>query len=286
MRVLVTGGSGYVGRVVCMRLSQRHEVVNFDRHPPEESGGPFICGDILNSAHLIHAMVGIDAVVHLAAIPHPLHDPPDTIMNVNVMGTQRVLEAAALGDPRRVVVASSDSTFGFVFGRGEIMPQYVPVDEAHPTRPVDAYGLSKLIKEQICKRYTRDTGLETICLRYCWVWNDQHYRNLESMADAPGNFVGQLWGYVDVRDVAQAVEGSIEAPSITHETLLIAADRTFQNAPSLELVERFLPADVEVRDAGWFEEEPRRTLFDCTRAKKAIGFAPEFDCRVEAGTAA
>ena len=165
MKVLVTGGSGYVGSVVCRRLAATHEVVNFDRRPAAEPVGRFIRGSILNSAHLIDAMRGVDAVVHLAAIPNLNSDPTDVVMEVNVMGTQRVVEAAALGDPRRVVVASSDATFGFVFGGGRIMPEYVPVDEQHPTRPADAYGLSKLIKEEICRRYTRDTGLETVCLR-------------------------------------------------------------------------------------------------------------------------
>lgn len=283
MRILVTGGSGYVGSVVCARLAERHEVINFDARPPDEPHGRFIRGDILNTAHLIEAMQGVEAVVHLAAIPHPLHDPSDTVMNVNVMGTQRVVEAAALGDPQRLVLASSDSTFGFVFGKGEIMPEYLPVDEEHPTRPRDSYGLSKLIGEEICRRYTRDTGLETICLRYCWVWSEQHYADVSSMARAPESFVGQLWGYVDVHDVAQAVEKSAEVAGLSHETLLIAANRTFQRLPSLELAERFLPEGVEVRDASWFEREPRRTLFDYSRAREVIGFEPQFDCWEEAG---
>jgi len=282
--VLVTGGSGHVGEVVCRHLAQSHEVVNFDSQPPREPFCRFIRGDILNSAHLMEAMRGIEGVVHLAAIPHPNWDPSDSIMNVNVMGTQRVVEAAALGSPTRVVTASSDSTFGFVFGRGEILPQYLPVDEDHPTRPMDSYGLSKVLGEEICKRYTRDIGLETVCLRYCWVWDPETYSSLGGMADSPENFVGQLWGYVDVRDVAQAVEKSLEAPGIRHETLLISADRTFQKRPSLELAEQFLPEGIEIRDEELFAVEPRRTFMDCRRAKKMIGFAPEFDCWRESGT--
>lgn len=284
MRVLVTGGSGYVGHIVCQRLVQAHEVINFDRRPPREPVGHFIHGDILNTAHLIDAMRDIEVVVHLAAIPHPANDPSDAVMEVNVMGTQRVVEAAALGTPRRVIVASSDSTFGFVFGRGKIMPQYLPVDEAHPVNPLDSYGLSKVIKEQICKRYTLDTGIETICLRYCWVWQPDTYRqHFPSWTDTPEQFVGQLWGYVDVRDVAQAVVKSVEAPGIEHETLLISAHRTFTRQPSLELAKRFLPAGIPLRDESWFASEPRRTLLDCTRAKEVLGFVPEYDCWEEAG---
>lgn len=282
MRVLITGGSGYVGSVVCERLAQSHEVINFDQRPPEKPCGRFMRGDILDAAHLTEAMHGVEVVVHLAAVPNPLHVPTDTLMNVNVMGTQRVVATAAHGDPERVVVASSDATFGFVFGRGEIMPEYLPVDETHPTRPLDCYGLSKVLKEEICRRYTRDTGLETVCLRYCWVWSQQHYTELDRLADAAESFVGQLWGYVDVRDVAQAVERSLTAPSIIHETLLITASNTFQRLASLELAERFLPPSVEIRDPDWFAQQPQRSLFDCARAKAVLGFEPELDCWEEA----
>ena len=283
MRVLVTGGSGTVGRTVCQRLAREHEVINFDQQPSPEPVGRFIRGDILNTAHLIDSMRDIDVVVHLAAVPTLNAAPTDTTMEVNVMGTQRVLEAAALGSPQRVIVASSDSTFGFVFGRGLIKPQYLPVDEAHPTRPLDPYGLSKVLKEEICRRYTRDTGLQTICLRYCWVWTPETYKSLAGMADAPEQFIGQLWGYVDVRDVAQAIARSVTVPDIEHETLLISADNTFARLPSLELAKRFLPPDTEVPDQGWFADNPRRTFMDCSRAKTLLGFRPEHDCWAEAG---
>jgi nucleoside-diphosphate-sugar epimerase len=286
MRVLVTGGAGNVGTAVCRRLVERHEVASFDLRPPSVPGVRYLRGDILNSADLVDAVQGMEAVVHLAAIPHPGWDSSDAIMNVNVMGTQRVLQAAALGDPRRVVVASSDSTFGFVFGRGEIMPQYLPVDEVHPALPRDAYGLSKLIKEETCRRYTRDVGLETICLRYCWVWGPGDYANLAEWSRHPAHFVGQLWGYVDARDVAQAVEKSLLAPGITHETLSISAASTFMREPSLELTRRFLSPVPPLQQPEWFAANPRRCLIDCTRAREVIGFEPEYDCWDEAGLTA
>ena len=282
MKVLVTGGSGYVGSVVCERLSRAHEVVNFDARPPSHSHGRFIRGDILNSAHLSEAMSGIDAVVHLAAIPHPLHDPADAVMLTNVMGTQRVVEAAALGVPRRLVFASSDSAYGFVFGRGEILPAYLPVDEDHPCAPLDSYGLSKLLGEEICRRYTRSHALETVCLRYCWVWNDALYAGLAALRETPEAFVGQLWGYVDARDVAQAVERAITTPGIVHHTLNIGAAHTFQALPTLELLARYLPEVARLDDPVW--EDLHCGLISIQRARDILGFEPEYDCRRQAGS--
>jgi nucleoside-diphosphate-sugar epimerase len=178
---------------------------------------------------------------------------------------------------KRLVAASSDSTLGFVFGEGQIVPEYLPIDEQHPLRPRDAYGLSKLIDEEICRRYTRTTGIETVCLRYCWVWSEREYAAIESLQAQPQTFVGQLWGYVDVRDVAQAIERSLIASGIVHETLFISGRRTFMREPTLELVRSYLPESVELRGPEYFAEEPNRCLHDYARATRVIGYEPAYD---------
>jgi len=276
MRVIVTGGAGNVGRSVVERLAREHEVVVYDRQEPK-AGVEFIPGDILDRARLTEAFAGADGVVHLAAVPALGRAPDDELMETNVMGTERVVAAAVANGVKRLVAASSDSTLGFVFGEGRITPDYVPCDEAHPARPLDSYGLSKVIDEEICRRYTRAAGIETVCLRYCWVWGAAEYAAIESFQAQPGSFIGQLWGYVDGRDVAQAVEKSLTTPGLTHETLFISAKRTFMRQPTLELVKEYLPASVEVRQSGSFAEEPNRCLLDCSRAQRVIGYEPEWD---------
>jgi UDP-glucose 4-epimerase len=276
MRIVVTGGSGYVGRTVVQWLSADHEVAVYDRQEPA-ADVEHIRGDILDLKALTHAFAGADGVVHLAAIPVPFRDPDDLVMETNVMGTERVVAAAAAAGVKRLVAASSDSTLGFVFGEGQIVPEYVPIDEQHPLRPRDAYGLSKLIDEEICRRYTRAMGIETVCLRYCWVWSEREYGAIESLQAQPQTFVGQLWGYVDVRDVAQAVERSLVASGITHETLFISAKRTFMREPTLELVRSYLPESVELRRPEYFAEEPNRCLHDYARATRLIGYEPAYD---------
>ena len=277
MRVIVTGGSGNVGRSVVGRLvDDGHEVTVYDRQAPA-ADVPHAIGDILDLPALTKAFDGAEAVVHLAAVPALGRAPDDELMETNVMGTERVAAAAVANGVRRLVAASSDSTLGFVFGEGRIVPDYLPCDEAHPARPLDAYGLSKVIDEEICRRYTRAAGIETVCLRYCWVWGAAEYAAVESFQAQPGNFIGQLWGYVDARDVAQAVAKSLTATGIEHETLFISAKRTFMRRPTLELVREYLPPGTEVRRPERFSAEPNLCLLDCARAERVIGYRPEYD---------
>ncbi|MBM3499338.1 MAG: NAD(P)-dependent oxidoreductase [Armatimonadetes bacterium] len=283
MRVTVTGGAGNVGRYVVERLlAEGHAVTVYDRQAPTAEVAHVI-GDVLDPAALAEAFDGTEAVVHLAAVPALGRAPDDELMEINVMGTERVAAAAAARGVRRLVAASSDSTLGFVFGEGRITPDYLPCDESHPLRPLDAYGLSKVINEEICRRYTRAVGLETVCLRYCWVWGPGEYAAVESFQAQPHAFVGQLWGYVDGRDVAQAVARALVAADVKHETLFISAGRTFMREPTLKLVREHLPARVEVRNRDRFAEEPNLCLLDCSRAEEVLGYRPEFDWEACAG---
>ena len=275
MQIVVTGGSGHVGTAVVRRLMAGHDVSVYDAQAPRLEVA-HVAGDILDLPSLTSAFAGVEAVVHLAAVPALGRAPDDSLMEVNVMGTERVVAAAVAAGVRRLVSASSDSTLGFVFGEGRILPEYLPCDETHPTRPLDAYGLSKVIGEEICRRYTRAAGIETVCLRYCWVWSDAEYAAVRSFQAQPGSFIGQLWGYVDALDVAQAVERSVLTPGLSHETLFISARRTFMPCPTRELVERFLPPTVKLR-GDWLADEPQRCLLDCSRAERILGFAPEHD---------
>ncbi len=269
MRVLVTGGAGYVGAKVCEELAREHEVIVFDLQEPAGSHGRYLRGSIMSPADLSWAMQGCDAVAHLAAIPRPGTDSPDRIMEVNVLGTHRVLEAAANAGVSRLVMASSDSAYGFVFGEGRIRPEYLPLDEEHPLRPRDAYGLSKVLGEEICRCFTRSHGLSTVCLRYCWVWSAEHHARREEFAAASERFIGQLWGYVDREQVAKAVAAAVAAEDIKHETLLIAAPQTFIPTPTLELIAEYLPG-VRV-DEDYFAADPMRSCFNTARAERVLG---------------
>jgi len=286
MRVLVTGGAGNVGRRISSLLAAHFEVTVYDlAAPPPEIPVRFLRGDILDSASLHWAMREQEAVVHLAAVPVPGRLSDDAVMQVNVLGTQRVAEAAAFGSPRRLVMASSDSVYGIVFGQGGVRPAYVPVDEQHPVRPADAYGLSKHLGEEICRRYARSHGLETVCLRYCWVFWEETYAALPAWRHQPGAFRQQMWGYIDVKDVGRAIVAALQAPEIEHETLVLSARRNFVGRPTIELVREFWGPDVEIRRHDLYENMPDASAFDWSRAQRLLGWEPMYDWDSEVPTA-
>jgi len=228
MKVLITGGSGNLGRYVVEEVKSRgHEVAVFDAKEPRDKSVKFIKGDLLKLADLENACKGIEAIIHLGAIANPTLAEHEVVFNVNVMGTYNALEAAMKNKVRRFVLASSDSTLGFLFRASPpLMPQYLPIDEDHPLEAEDPYGLSKKVDEEVCLMFTRRYGIETVCLRICFVWfpdefrygdnvgSPENYRGLTQNADVwgPG-----LWVYQDARDAAQAFRLGAETPGIKHE---------------------------------------------------------------------
>ena len=122
MRVLVTGGSGLVGRYVVEGLADRHDVEVLDIRPPQAKVPRFHRTDILDIDSLAKTITGYDAVVHLAGIPHPLNHPAETVYRVNTVGTFNVLEASARNGVPRFLFLSSESTLGSDEGAGFAVP--------------------------------------------------------------------------------------------------------------------------------------------------------------------
>ena len=133
MRILITGGSGTIGGYVLRELLQAgHSVTSYSRTAPRVEGAGFIQGDIMDPDSLESACRGHDAVIHLAAVPGPGRASPAQLINVNVVGTANVLEAALEAGIDKVVFASSGAATGFSFQRQALVPRYLPLDEAHP----------------------------------------------------------------------------------------------------------------------------------------------------------
>lgn len=173
MRVLVTGATGSVGREVALLLvAHGHEVRVVGRR--REAGLPGVdyrpC-DVTDYATLKDAMRETEAIIHLAALPTPLHGPDEELFRINCAGSFNVYQAAAELGIRRVVSASSINAFGYHFGIKSFPIRYLPIDEAHPTCTTDSYSFSKQVLEEIAAYFWRREGISGCCLRLPWVVN-------------------------------------------------------------------------------------------------------------------
>jgi nucleoside-diphosphate-sugar epimerase len=305
MKVLVTGGSSRVGGYVLRELLEHgHIVSNFGRTPPQVEGLVHFAGDIGDLAALQAAVRGHEAVVHLAGVSHPKRATPEELMRVNVTGTFNVLEAAAREGAGKVVFASTDATLGFAFPVQPKAPRYLPVDEAHPCSPDDEYGLSKLMGEMMCRRYTAAYGLATPCVRIISAWAlDRagaglfarsgpmrtspvsvedvwalYAKQLDHPAGPmpiPGPPAPQvrLWGYTDARDTAQAFRLALENQSVKHDVFLTSADDTCSLEETGAIICRW--PDVPMRTPL----PSFASLFSHERATRVLGYRPQYTWR-------
>ncbi|MCR5290209.1 MAG: UDP-glucose 4-epimerase GalE [Treponema sp.] len=167
MNVLVIGGAGYIGSHVVKELMKNgHQITVFDNLStglvqnlfPENE---FIAGDIMVPEHLDEAFArGFDAFIHLAAYKAAGESMilPEKYSSHNITGTINILNAAMAHGCKKMVFSSSAAVFG--------EPQYLPIDEKHPTNPENYYGYTKLAIEQIMKWYDQLKGLRFAALRY------------------------------------------------------------------------------------------------------------------------
>ncbi len=200
MKILVTGNEGMIGSVVEKVLrADGHEVIGYDI----ASGH-----DILNSNQISSAIVGCDAVVHLAALLGNDSETPDKIMAVNLLGTWHILTAAAEAKLKRVVFFSSVDALGIF--KGERKPDYLPLDDNHPCYPTTPYAVSKRLGEEMCRFFTNSTGIPTICLRPPGVFDESTYDFIISNRQANPEFEWDpFWEYgafLDVRDTSAVAQ--------------------------------------------------------------------------------
>ncbi len=282
-QVLITGGSGLIGRALADNLRSSYETIIFDRKPPKGWRGAFIEGDIKSLTDVERALDGVEVVVHLAALPIDTGDPVE-MMEINVMGTFHVMEAAARHHVQRVVYVSSTATMGYAFQKKTLTPDYVPLDEKHPCRPADMYSLTKYLGEKICLSYGRMYNLSVICLRPVTVLphvdQDPSLPRTIEKKFGKGHLVRTLWGYTDLRDVVQAFRLSIKAGDIPNGAYNIsAADMLSIEGDALTLLRKYYPAVKQVLNMDNFLVKGDRSFSDLTKSRQILGYRPRFSFR-------
>jgi nucleoside-diphosphate-sugar epimerase len=271
--------------VVKELLAHGHAVVSLDLTKPQECVCPTLALDLTKPEALLDHCKDVDAVVHLARNRFPYTETGFNTtsrkwefadmagdagrFNQNVAMTENVLAAAEARAIKKIVCGSSLAAYGLYYPSTELKPEYLPVDEEHPLRPQDPYGLTKLIGETLCAALARRSGAGIASLRFAGVYTEAHYPMLrERKTDPLIRGTGALWSYIDARDAARACRLALEANFDGHHAFNICAPTTIMDTPTRELVRRYLPQVKRVRE----DLEGNWCGYDPTKAAAMLGF--------------
>ncbi|WP_435063659.1 GDP-mannose 4,6-dehydratase [Halobaculum sp. EA56] len=308
MRVLVTGGAGFIGGNLAEAfLRDGHDVTVVDNFEPfydlgikehtverceavagETDGTYALVRDDIRDADLVDDLVdGTDAIVHQAAQAgvRTSVDEPRKVTEINVDGTVNVLQSAVDADVERVILASSSSVYG--------KPEYLPYDEDHPNEPVSPYGVTKLAKEHFARVYNELHGLPTVCLRYFTVYGPRMRPNM-----AISNFVSRclngeppvIYGdgeqtrdFTYIEDVVEANRALLESDAADGEVMNIGSTDNITITRLAEEIRDQLAPELELVYEEAREADAKHTHADVSKARELIGYEPTYDIREGVG---
>ena len=286
MRVLFTGGSGKAGRhVVPVLTGAGHQVLNVDLVPLNAAGVPDLIADLTDLGQVYSAMrshIGMesletgtgaqvfDAVVHFAAVPRILIAPDSETFRVNTMSTYNVIEAAAKMGVKKIIIASSETTYGVCFSEGQTDPAYLPLDEDYDVNPMDSYGASKVVNEVTARAFARRFGIDIYALRIGNVMEPQDYAAFPDYAANPAQRRRIAFSYIDARDLGQMVNLCLATDGLGYQAFNVSNDNNSVPQPNSALLAEFFP-NVPLKRAVSDTE----ALFSSAKAKAVLGFAPK-----------
>ena len=270
MRILVTGGSGRVGRYVVAELAAAgHTVTNADltRHP--DLPGSYLRVDLTDPGDVYQALAytRADAVVHLGAWPDAGIVPNSRTYGDNARGAYHIFQACADLGIHRVINASSAQVYGFAAHA----PLYAPIDEDHPLRPINAYALAKCAAEQAADYFVRNHHLTILSFRLMGIRTPaQLGPEIAHMAAHPETGAWLLWTRTDARDVGLACRLALEAADVPPGPYNITGARVALSTPSRDLIARYF-GSTEIRDLA-----DHASPLSCARAAAAFGYHPRY----------
>jgi len=274
MRVLVTGGSGFLGSYVVSALREAgHSVVIFDIQSP--NSGDYIRGDLTSLDDLLIGTQGIDAVCHLAAVGdvYLAFDKPYLAAELNVVGTANLMEACLRNQVAKVVYASTWEVYG--------EPCYQPIDEAHPCNPDHPYNITKLAGERIALSYDRLKGVPTLCLRLGTAYGTRMRPNsvfcifiARALRGEPLVIKGsgeQSRQFTHARDISYAFRCALES-AVSGEVFNIVSPESISIRQLAEMVAERIPTSITYEEAR--EGDIASALVSSEKARLALGWEP------------
>lgn len=291
MRILFTGGSGKAGKhAVAYLVAQGHRVLNLDKTPLDHPGVDNRIGDIADAGQMFDIMASyagydemepgtgvpkFDAVVHFAAIPRLLMTSDNECYRVNTIGTYNVLDAAVKLGIKKVIFASSETTYGVCFADGDRKPEYLPIDEEHPVVPEDSYAMSKVVNEVTARSFQRRSGIDIYGIRINNVIEPHEYaQNFPAYMANPGLRRRNIFAYIDARDLGHMVDRCLATDGLGFQIFNASNDDHSVGETSQALIAAYYQG-VPLR-----EITPLGTFYSNAKAKAMLGFEPKHSWRM------
>ena len=292
IRILVTGGAGFIGSHIVERLlGDGHEVICLDNFDPyydpeikrrniqpfrEDRNFTLEISDIQDRGTLVRLLEDTDYVFHEAAQAGVRISVDDPVKphEVNATGTLNLLEAARDSSVRKIINASSSSVYGTV--------EYLPFDEGHPRRPVSPYGVSKLAAEEYCRIFSELYGLKTVSLRYFTVYGPRMRPDLaisifirKAFANEPITIFGDGTKTRDFTSIEDIVRANLIAMQKGAGPYNIGGGHRVSIQTLAETIVEITGSTSEIRYADAVKGDAEHTFADTKQAEHDLGWLPE-----------
>jgi nucleoside-diphosphate-sugar epimerase len=289
-RVVFTGGTGKAGRhaLPCLQ-SKGYELLNVDLKPFDHPGIGTLIADLTDSGQAFNALTthfgfdgfesgkpptAPDAVVHFAAIPRVLIEPDNETFRVNTISTYNVIEAAAKLGVRKIVIASSETTYGVCFAEGDKDFKQFPLEEDYDSDPQDSYGLSKVCNEKTARAFAMRYGADIYALRIGNVIEPHEYGPFAGYAADPMTRKRNAWSYIDARDLGEIVHLCLQKDGLGFQVFNATNDSATLNEPTPDFLARHFPHTPVTRAMG-----EREAPLSNRKAREVLGFREQHDWR-------
>jgi UDP-glucose 4-epimerase len=289
-RIVFTGGTGKAGRHAVRHLvAKGYSILNVDLKPLDLPGVNTLIADMTDSGQVFNALTthfgfegfdagkppsAPDAVVHFAAIPRVLIEPDNKTFCTNVTSTYNVIEAAMKLGVRKVIIASSETTYGVCFAEGDKDFHSFPLEENYAIDPMDSYGLSKLVNEQTARAFAARYGADIYALRIGNVIEPHEYDRFPAFVADPPSRKRNAWSYIDARDLGEIVHLCLQKDGLGYQVFNATNDTITADLPTAAFLARYSPGVPITRPLGEFEAP-----LSNRKAREVLGFKEQHNWR-------
>lgn len=265
-RIIFTGGTGKAGRhAIPHLLGKGYKILNIDLKPLDHPDVHTLITDITDLGQVFNALTthfgferyndgmppkAPDAIVHFAAVPRVMINPDNVTFAQNTVGTYNVLEAAMKLGVRKVIIASSETTYGVCFAEGNKDYHSFPLEEDYDVDPMDSYGLSKVVNEKTARAFAMRYGADVYALRIGNVIEPHEYANFPAFLADPLSRKRNAWSYIDARDLGEIVHLCLQKHGLGYQVFNAVNDTITANMPTAEFLAKCAPNTPITRPMG------------------------------------